>query len=300
MNTLKENTTEEIDLAQLFKFIGNVFTKLYQSTINIFKSIFHLFILFLLFIKKHFIKFSIVGVVGLISGYILDRSKPKIYHSSMIVEPNFDSTQQLYNNIEYYNQLIEEEEYDILSKSLKIDPILANSLDKIKIKALANQTQKLLSFDKLIQELDSTSRQLIDFKDFIENYNDFNTKLHQIEILALSPLAAKLCENAILSSIEDNSYFKTQKNVNEKNILIKENFISKQLTEIDSLQLFLKKMKLLEASSAESTTTINMAKDNKNGINEIDLLKRVQFLQEERIILNEKKSKYRKYDQYHF
>ncbi len=56
----KENTSEEIDLGQLFSLIGNAFSRFFQFIGDIFKNLFHFIILFLQFIQKHFWKFILM------------------------------------------------------------------------------------------------------------------------------------------------------------------------------------------------------------------------------------------------
>ena len=102
MNT-KENTSEEIDLGQLFKIIGDGLKRFFQFFGNIFKGLFHLLIVFLQFIRAHFVKFAIAAVVGVAVGWYWDYTSEDIYRSNMVVEPNFNSVQQLYNNINFYN-----------------------------------------------------------------------------------------------------------------------------------------------------------------------------------------------------
>ena len=97
--------SEEVDLGQLFKLIGNAFNRFFNFIGSIFKGIFGLIITFLLFIQKHFIKFVVAGVIGLAIGVYLDMVKETKYISTMVLEPNFQSVQQLYNNINFFLQL---------------------------------------------------------------------------------------------------------------------------------------------------------------------------------------------------
>ncbi|WP_051473714.1 hypothetical protein [Aquimarina macrocephali] len=78
---MKENTSEEIDLGELFKFIGDVFNRFFKFIGNIFKALFHLFILFLNFIRIHFLKFIIAVFFGLAVGGYLDYKSEPIYRS---------------------------------------------------------------------------------------------------------------------------------------------------------------------------------------------------------------------------
>lgn len=290
MSTNKENTSEEIDLGQLFKLIGDGLNKLFQFVGNVFKGIFHLIILFLQFIRDHFIKFVIAGVVGLVLGFYLDYKSPAIYRSSMVVEPNFNSVQQLYNNVDFYNELAEERENKILGQALKIDDTLAATILSIKIESFSDKTQKIRQFSEFIQELDTVSRKLVDYDDYLENFNDINAKFHRIQIEAMNAEVAKKCQNAIVRSIENNEYFQVQKKINDLNIALKDSLIEKQLTQIDSLQKFYKEIKYLEANKSASSTSINLADDTSKSVSEIDLLQESKSLKEEKILLNNEKA----------
>ncbi|MDC6365149.1 hypothetical protein PP183_03640, partial [Muricauda sp. AC10] len=115
-----QNTSDEIDLGQLFQLIGRGFQKFFTFIGNIFKGFFHILILLLLFIQKNFIVLAIAIVVGGVSGYFLDNYLPEKYVSKMVVEPNFNSVQQLYNNIDFYNDLAEAEDSTALATALNI------------------------------------------------------------------------------------------------------------------------------------------------------------------------------------
>ncbi|MBQ4801429.1 hypothetical protein J8L88_01100 [Aquimarina sp. MMG015] len=283
----KENTSEEIDLGQLFRLIGDVFNKLMLFIRKTFYGLFHLVILFLQFIRLHFIKFVIAGVFGSVLGWYWDSVSEPVYVSSMVIEPNFSSAQQLYNNIEFYNELADKEENRVLSQELVIGDSLAKTIKGITIESFSDNTQKIRQFSSFIQELDTVSRKLVDYKDYLENFNDINSKFHKIQIKATSPIVAKKCQNAIVRSIENNEYFQLQKKVNDINIALKDSLIEKQLTEIDSLQGFYKKIKIVEANKPMGSTNISLSEQASNERNsEINLLLQSKSLQDEKIRLN--------------
>ena len=97
--------SEEVDLGQLFKLIGNAIDRFFKFIGGIFKGIFGTIILLLLFIQKHLIKLAIVAILGLGIGIYIDSTIKPRFVSTMVVEPNFNSVQQLYNNINFYNEL---------------------------------------------------------------------------------------------------------------------------------------------------------------------------------------------------
>jgi len=289
----KENTSEEIDLGQLFKLIGDGFNKLFRFIGNIFKGVFHLTIQFLQFLRINFLKFVIAGAVGVGIGWYWDSVSEPVYRSSMIVEPNFNSAQQLYNNVEFYNELAKEGAYQTLASSLKISDKEAETITKIEIEAFSDDNQKLKQFSDFVSKLDSISRMSLSYEDYLKNFNNINARFHKIELEAINPEVAKKCQNAIVRSIENNGYFKTQKRTNELNLKITDSVIRKQLIDVDSLTSFYQNLKLLELKRPENSsgTSINLSSENQNlDRSEIALLNEAKILNTEIIKLNQEKA----------
>ncbi|WP_299212968.1 hypothetical protein [uncultured Aquimarina sp.] len=289
----QENSSEEIDLGQLFKLIGDGFNKLFRFIGNIFKSLFHLLILFLQFIQKHFLKFVVAGVVGIGIGWYWDYVSEDLYRSSMIVEPNFNSTQQLYNNIEFYNELAKEEAYQTLASSLKISDKEAETITEIEIESFTDDNQKLKYFSDFVSTLDSISRVNLSYETYLVNFNNINSRFHKIELKSKNPEVAKKCQNAIVRSIENNNYFNIQKKTHELNLKISDSVARKQLVEVDSLRVFYQKLKLLEIKKPENSggTSINLSSENQNlDRSEIALLNEAKTLNTEIIRLNQQKA----------
>ncbi|MFC5047743.1 hypothetical protein ACFSTE_05595 [Aquimarina hainanensis] len=286
----KENSSEEIDLGQLFTLIGNGFHKLFQFIGSVFKSFFHLIILFLQFIRAHFLKFVIAIIIGIVAGSYWDYKSEKVYRSSMIVEPNFNSAQQLYNNVEFYDELAKQEEFEALAGALKIEVKYAKSIREVKIESFSDQAQKISQFSEFIQGLDSISQKLVDYEDYLENFNNINSKFHRIHIKSTNPRVAKKCRKQIVRSIEENEYFRLQKRINEQNITLSDSIIERQLLELDSLQRFYRKVKMIEASKDIGGTNINLAQSKTGELPEVALLKKVEELQEDKVELNNEKA----------
>lgn len=289
MNT-KENTSEEIDLGQLFKLIGKAINVFFNGIANFFKTIFHFFILFLQFLRVHFFKFFVAAFVGIGVGRYMDYKKLSRYRSSMIVEPNFNSTQQLYNNIEFYNQLVKEKEYKALAEALHISESAAEDVKKIEIFSLSDEKQQIKQFSKFIRDLDSISQENVNYKDYLKNFKEFNAKYHQIEIETTTSGIAKKCQKGIVTSVENNEYFRLMKEVNDDNIVLRDSMIKQEDKEINNLQTFYKKIKVLEAKKLDGTTSINLAENKTEEVLEIELLNQKRKLKDEKINLNWKKA----------
>lgn len=285
-----QQASEEIDLGQLFQLIGNAFKKLFNFIGSIFKGIFHTIMLFLLFIQKHFIKFVIAGVVGIGLGIYLDIQKDQKFISSMVVEPNFNSVQQLYNNIDFYNELAISHDSIALASALKITSKEAASIKKLEIESYSDDNQKIKLFDRFIRELDSTTVKNIDFEAYLKNFNTFDARFHKINLISTNSTVAKKAQPAIVKSISSNGYFKEQKATNDNNIKLQEEIYTQQLEEIVSLQQLYKEVMTKEAAKEMQGTNINLADNGGGQHKELDLLKERDLLKDKIVALNQEKA----------
>jgi len=103
--------SEEVDLGQLFKMIGNAFQRLFQFIGSIFNTLFLAFVWFVFFIRKRAVVLLIAAVAGLSLGLILDKTSPPTYRSSITVKQNYATGENLYGSLDYYNSLLNDGDY---------------------------------------------------------------------------------------------------------------------------------------------------------------------------------------------
>jgi hypothetical protein len=282
----QEPPNEEVDLGQLFKLIGNAFDRFFRFIGRIFTGLFGVLLLFLFFIQKHFLKFVIVVVVGLIIGTILDIKKEPQYISTMVIEPNFNSVQQLYNNIAFYNELAKAKDFLSLSDALNITEEEALSIRTFKVESYADENQRIILFDKFVRSLDTTTQKEIDMKAYLENFNSLDARFHTISVTASVNAVAKKIQPAIISSISNNSYFNLQKDISDANINLQDSLYNKQITEIDSLQLLYKRVMLKEAERSLQGTNISLGENGAQNNKELSLINKMEDLQSGLVELN--------------
>jgi hypothetical protein len=282
--------SEEVDLGQLFKLIGNAFDRLFKFIASIFIGIFNLIILFLLFIQKHIIKFAIVGFVGLAIGIYLDVSKETLYVSTMVVEPNFNSVQQLYNNIEFYNELAVANDSIGLADAFSVSLKEASSIKGFNVESFSDENQKVQLFDKFVRSLDTTAQKSIDMESYLKNFNSFDARFHNISIVATDNSIAKKIQPSIINSISRNSYFNLQKEISDVNIKLQEDVYNKQITEIDSLQLLYKRVMLKEVERPMEGTNISLGENGGKDNKELALINKMDDLKSNLVRLNEERA----------
>lgn len=282
--------SEEVDLGQLFKLIGNAFNRFFQFIASIFKGIFHTIILFLLFIQKHIIKLAIVGFIGLAIGFYLDSTKMPRFISAMVVEPNFNSVQQLYNNVNFYNELAEAGDSIALAEAFNISKKEAASIKEFKVESYSDENQKVQLFDKFVRSLDTTTQKSIDMKSYLENFNSFDARFHTVSVIATDNGIAKKIQSTIINSISRNDYFNLQKEISDTNIKLQDSLYNKQIAEIDSLQLLYKKVMLKEADRPMEGTSISLGQNGNKESKELALINKMEQLKNGLVELNEERA----------
>ena len=80
------SSNDEIDLGQLFRMIGKGFSNLFKSFLRLF-----------LYIKRNLIKLGILVLVGLLVGFGLNKIITKKHKIEVIVKPNLESKNYLYD-----------------------------------------------------------------------------------------------------------------------------------------------------------------------------------------------------------
>lgn len=286
----QKTSSDEIDLGQFFQLIGRAFQKLFDFIGSIFKGIFHVIILFLLFIRKNFIVLFIAAIFGVVGGFVLDLVKTEMYISKMVVEPNFNSVQQLYNNIEFYNDLAKAKDSIALASALDISEGEAASINEIFVDSYSDENQKIKLFDDFIRELDTTTVKALDYESYLKNFNSMDARFHQISVIGTDKKVAKKIQPAIVGSISANDYFKLQKKINDLNLKLQDSIIKNQLIEVDSLQSLYKTVLVKEADKPMQGTNINLAENGESQNKELALVKERELLKNQLVRLNEERA----------
>lgn len=219
----QSNPSEEIDLGQLFKLIGNAFDRFFNFIGSILNKLFLAFVWLVFFLKKHFIKFVIAGIVGIAIGILLEKTSDPIYKSYITVKQNYDTGENLYNSIFYYNDLVKQQDTSTLKTVLGTNNINVSSILEFEIKSVISENDKLKNYDKYLRELDSTVAATVDYESFINNSKDYNHKYQQITIKSKERDNFKTVFDKIVKNIKENDFFKNEQ--------------SKDLTELENEKL---------------------------------------------------------------
>ena len=258
MSTSHNNNEEEVDLGSLFKIIGKGFQNLFNFIGNIFKGIFHFFISILIFLKDNIVKIGIAAFIGFAIGVFIQVKSADKYESQMLVQPNFKSANQLYNNISYYNDLVKQKDTANIQKTFKIDKETAASLKKFTIEPIINENDIINSYNDFILDVDTTTVKSYNFEDFKASFSLLDYKIHKINVVSEKNDVFDKLDEVILSSIIKNKYFNRVKELTNENLNRTDSLLRTNLAQIDSLRVVYTKVMLEEAKKQNSGTSIDL------------------------------------------
>ena len=267
-NQLQE---EEVDLGNLFKVIGKGIKNFFNFLGDILQSIFHYFILFLIFIKNNLLKLGLALVLGFMVGLFLHYLNPKTYVSEMIVETNYGSGMQLYKQIDYLNDLVKKKDSVSLSNVLSIHENEASKISNFKVSPYQPSQNLYNAYDEYLLKTDTVYTRNYKFEDFKKRVDKYDLRYHQIEVSSeLSTIFTKLSTSLIY--LIESDYYKNKRDIKLNEINQKLSVLNKNLIQVDSLRKTYKKVALKEVENNSSTSTIQIAKsDEEQDENDIKL-----------------------------
>jgi hypothetical protein len=258
MATNQQNNEEEVDLGSLFVIIGKGFSKFFNFIGSIFKEVFHFTITVLLFLKQHFLKIIIAAIIGLIVGVFWEVKSPKKYTSDLLLQPNFKSARQLYNNINFYNDLVKQKDIIGIQKIFGLKKEDAVSLKNIIIEPIKTENDIISGYNDLILEVDTLAIKSYDFENFRASFTNFDYKIHKVTVVAEKNDVFKNLDEVIISSIVKNKYFSTLKKLTNENLNRTDLIYRQNLVQVDSLRKVYMQVMLEEAKKQSNGTSIDL------------------------------------------
>jgi hypothetical protein len=264
MSTNNNSNEEEIDLGSLFAIIGKGFSKLFNFIGNIFKGIFHGIIAVLIFLKKNIIKIGIAAIIGGGLGVFLEVKKVDSYSSDLLVKPNFKSARQLYDNVNYYNDLVKQKDTASLEKTFNINKATAASLKGFAIEPIKTENDIIKSYNDFILEVDTTTVKSYTYDEFKTSFSEFDYKVHQINVIAAKNDVFKHLDDVIISSVVNNRYFDRIKSLTNENLNRTDSLLRQNLGQIDSLRKVYMQVMIEEAKKQTGGTNIDLGGEKRS------------------------------------
>ena len=265
--------SEEVDLGQLFKMIGNAFQRLFQFIGSIFNTLFLAFVWFVFFIRKRAVVLLIAAVAGLVLGLIMNKTSPPTYKSSITVKQNYATGENLYGSLDYYNSLLNDGDYEVLGRVLGLKKNISEEIIGIEIEPIITDNDRVVMFDKYISGLDSLAASKVEYEVFVENIEDYKHQLQQISIKSKTRANFKNVFDNVIGDINTNTFFVNEQAKDLTELNQQKAALEQSLAQSDSLQRTYKRVleQQMESKSTSETSITFEGNNDKNKTREFDL-----------------------------
>lgn len=292
MSNQQHKNEEEVDLGSLFKIIGKGFSNFFNFIGDIFKGTFHFLILCLLFLRKHALKIGVVTVLGGVLGAFFHFTKPQKYGSEMLLEPNFKSARQLYNNIQFYSDLVEQKDTAKLQSVFNLTKEEAGSLKKFEIQPISVENDIISAYNSLILSVDTLTIKSYSYEEFKASFTDYDYKIHRLLVEAEKNYVFDKLDETIIESVESNKYYNRFKELLNENINKADSTYKDNLKKLDSLRIVYMKSMIEESKKETSGTSIRFGGENQK-IKELEVFETYRKINSDlRNLALEKSNKY--------
>ncbi|GAB1857468.1 hypothetical protein MHTCC0001_23040 [Flavobacteriaceae bacterium MHTCC 0001] len=281
--------SEEVDLGQLFKLIGKGFNNFFRFIGNSLNKLFLVFVWFVFFIKKHIIKIAVAVVLGYGFGYYKEKRDESIFKSTTIIKQNYKTGENLYGAIQYYNQLIAEQDFITLSKAIGISADKAAAVLSLEVESVFTENEQLEFFDEYVKAFDTIALKKVSFENFIKNIEDFEYPFQKITIKAREKGVFGKIINEIANEISSTEFFINEQKKDLEELSRLENSLTKSIEESKALQNVyknvLEKPLLNQGSqtsiSIDNTEDKSITKEYELYLNDIELKRELVEIQRE-------------------
>jgi len=258
------NSEEEVDLGSLFVIIGKGFSKFFNFIGDIFKGIFHFLIVILISLKENSLKIGIAAIIGFAVGFFLELKSSDTYSSVMLVQPNFKSVSQLYNNINYYNDLVKQKDTVGIQNTFNLDKETAASLKEFSIEPIANENDIINAYNDFVLEVDTATVSSYTYEYFKASFKDLDYKTHEINVIAEKNDVFNKLDEIIIYSVVKNKYFSRVKELTNENLNRTDSLLRQNLGQVDSLRKVYMQVMIEEAKKQSNGTSIDLGGEKRS------------------------------------
>ena len=249
-----QSNSDEIDLGQLFQLIGRGFNGIFRWILRVY-----------LYLKKNMPLLIGLIVVGLAVGYGLNKIISKKFKTEVIVKPQIESKNYLYDVVNEIQSNIGSRD-TLFFKSIGLENIDFSGLNiEISRVAEVGNSESDIQYLELLQSFENIDAIADIVRAELQNKSSFN---HRITFYYKDPTVGKIFAEKVLNYINTNTYFNGLLEVYRSNATarIKEN--EKLLAQVDEI---IANYTNGLASKANSSSNDKIILDNQEQVNIADI-----------------------------
>lgn len=191
-----KNTTsnDEIDLGQLFQMIGNGFSKIFKSFLSAF-----------LYFKRNAIILSSLIIVGALIGFGLNQFSTQKFKTEVIVKPNLESKNYLYDVVAEIQANIEAEDTVFFSNmGIDIADFSGLEIEISPVNENRESSESEIKYLELLQSFENTEAIADIVRAELQNKSSFN---HRITFFYIDAAVGQQFAKGVMAYINTNEYF---------------------------------------------------------------------------------------------
>ncbi len=226
--------SDEIDLAQFFRWIGRGFSNLGRSIIAGMAGLRNEF-------HQNRVFFTGIIVLGLILGAIYSEVLKKDYYkSSMVLSCDYLNTQILKNTIDKFNLLAAEKGTRGIQEVFPgLDSASAANIRRFEFKPFVSEDD-VVEMEVLREQLNNVTGEKKELVDkVIDRLEIDNKNAYEIAVYVYDPNIVKPLEKALVDYFRGNNYIKRRLEINHLKLEGREVKLQKELRKLDSLKIVL-------------------------------------------------------------
>jgi len=230
-NQKPNNSSDEIDLRELFSAIGNFFK-------NIFIGIIMLIVHFRNATVKHFKIILFFGIIGGFTGIALNYVLPDYYSSYMLINSKHSSGRLMENSVDKLQQLCEEQNYTQLAKILDIDSSQSKNLKGFSYEPFISE-QEIVELEVLKEQLKGQIDDEETINKFVEKLKLDNKATYKVFVHVFDNDGLAELQKPLVNYFKENQYVSKRLEIEKQNLKDKASNIKEELARLDSLKRIL-------------------------------------------------------------
>lgn len=226
----RPSQSDEVDLAQFFRWIGRGFSNLGNSIVGGIAGLRNQFV-------DNRVFFTGIIALGLVLGTLYSTLlKKDFYMSSMVLSCDYLNTQILENTINKFNLLAKEEDRAGLMAELKIDSMTAGNIRAFDFKPFVSEDD-VVEMEVLRAQLQASAPdkgKLID--DVIQKLVVTSKHAYEISVYVYDPSFVKPLEGALVDYFRQSSYIDRRIQIRHVSLNDRKRKLEEELRKLDSLK----------------------------------------------------------------
>ncbi len=215
------STDDDIDLSAVFKAIQNFFKSILVAIVSVIQF----------YWRKKFILLGLI-IVGAVLGYFWDNAVEKTYKNQLLVLPNFESTNYLYNKIESIENKIRAGDTVFLKDVFGKEYESVASAEVLPVVDIYNFVSRNQSNQDLFELLFEEEADMEFLQDPI---NSRNYEFHNIVLKVKGEKNHEKLSSDLIDYLNNNNYFKSIKEMSLENLKKQLEKNEGMISQIDSI-----------------------------------------------------------------